>query len=596
MDTAELLVQGPGGGVDVRALSRRIALEKDAVDREVFAAIAGSGDPGAFKALKQGVTHLSERWPLSSAYRAFASFEGTPHQKASRKFLIDGALRHRRKINRLAATTALARMGARVSDELDKIVDRAEDLEARGSAVIALLPVYAQRADLASAEAVLEYAQPTGVNTTGIRRVLEKLRGSKILRLYSKALDDEELSNAWRFLLLDVLSTWEDRSACELIAGMIHSSDQVLAAKAVEILGNSGFSHFVRELEPLARNGPAEVLREALIAVTRLTDGDPYWLKDVLEYSNSRHAAIRMGAAVALLEIRTEEAIERLLAMLDDEDWRVRVEVVEQVRLLHRVRAVPLLIERMDQETPRISRDMHLALRLITGADHGPRSARWRAWWEGEGQAFEQPKAKAAHQAEVARRKRKKKSTTRGTFYGLKILSERVVFVVDRSGSMNGRAMLPAGPERKKPEASTRFEVAREQILNVLPGLSEKALVNLVYFGTGLFPWEGELVRLEEKTLKRMLKHVARAPMGGGTNVWGGLSFAFEDPRVDTIVLLTDGQPSVGEVTDTQEIRSRIERMNRTRKVLIHCVSVGRKSRFLRLLAEENGGIYTEAL
>ena len=65
---------------------------------------------------------------------------------------------------------------------------------------------------------------------------------------------------------------------------------------------------------------------------------------------------------------------------------------------------------------------------------------------------------------------------------------------------------------------------------------------------------------------------------------------------MDTIVLLTDGQPSVGEVTDTQEIRSRIERMNRTRKVLIHCVSVGRKSRFLRLLAEENGGIYTEAL
>jgi hypothetical protein len=327
-----------------------------------------------------------------------------------------------------------------------------------------------------------------------------------------------------------------------------------------------------------------------------LTDGDPYWLEDVLDYSRSKHTAIRMGAAVALLEIRTEAAIDRLLEMLDDEDWRVRVEVVEQVALLHRLRAVPLLIERIDAETPRIARDMHEALRLLTGVDHGPRSARWRAWWLGEGETFQQPEAKATHAAEVARQKRKKKSTTRGTFYGLQVLSERVVFVVDRSGSMNGRAMLPKSPERKKPEASTRFEVARDQILNVLPSLSEKTLVNLAFFGSGIFPWEDGLVRLDEKNLKRVLKHVGRAPMGGGTNVWAGLMFAFDDPRVDTVFLLTDGQPSTGEVTDTQEIRARIERLNRTRKVVIHCVSVGRKSRFLRLLAEENGGLYTEAL
>ncbi|HIG87662.1 MAG TPA: VWA domain-containing protein [Planctomycetes bacterium] len=593
---ASIFAQSPSTGVDVRGLLRRVSQEKDAVDQEVFAAIAGSGDPGAFKALKQTVTFLSDRWPLTAAYRAFGAFEGTPNQKNSRKFLLDAALRHRRSINRVAATASLARLGANAAAELDKIVARAQDREARSTAVRALLPVYAERADLASAEAVLEYATPNGRNTTAIRRALQKLRGSKILRLYSGYLKDPEFSSAWRFLLLDVLSGWQDRGACALIAGMIRSEDEVLAAKAVEILGKSGYSHFVREIEPLVRSGPAAVLREALIAVTRLTDGDPYWLEDVLEYSRSKHPAIRMGAAVALLEIRTEGAIDRLLEMLDDEDWRVRVEVVEQVGLLHRLRAVPLLIERIDGETPRIARDMHLALRLLTGVDHGPRSARWRAWWHGEGENFQQPKATATRTAEIARQKRKKKSTTRGTFYGLQVLSERVVFVVDRSGSMNGRAMLPKGPERKKPEASTRFEVARDQILSVLPSLSDKTLFNLAFFGSRIFPWEDGLVRLDEKNLKRALKHVGRAPMGGGTNVWAGLMFAFDDPRVDTVFLLTDGQPSNGVVIDTQEIRARIERLNRTRKVVIHCVSVGRKSRFLRLLAKENGGLYTEAL
>lgn len=596
--TAVTAYQGPGKGqgVDVRGLLRKITMEKDGVDPSVFGAIAASGDPAAYKTLKQALSSLSTRARLSQAYSAFRAFEGTPDQAKARKLLLDAVLRHRRVDNRLAAVGALARLGPAVVDELDRVVARAEDDAARKTAVDALLGVYAERGDLDSATAVLSYAKPNGKNTSAVRRALAKVRGSKALRLYSGFLRDSDVSIAWQFLLLDVLKDWKDRGACELVAGLIRSDDPVLAAKAVEILGDSGFQHFVRDIDPLVRQGEGPVLREALIAVTRLTDGDPYWLEDVLKYSTAKQSEIRMGAAVALLEIRTEDAVKRLLEMLDDGDWRVRVEVVEQVRLLRRAAAIPLIIERMDGETPRIARDMHLALRMISGVDHGPRSARWRAWWKGEGASFRVPTTKVVIAAEKDRQKRLKKSTTRGTFYGLKVLSERVMFVVDRSGSMNSRAMLPKTAERKKKERSTRFEVARDQMMNVIPGLSEKTLFNLVYFGSRIFPWEEELVKLDKKTRERLLKHVERAPMGGGTNVWAGLMFAFDDPRVDTIFLLTDGMPWGGEVTDTADIRARIERLNRTRKVAIHCVSVGRRSPFLRRLAEENGGTYTEAL
>ena len=60
--------------------------------------------------------------------------------------------------------------------------------------------------------------------------------------------------------------------------------------------------------------------------------------------------------------------------------------------------------------------------------------------------------------------------------------------------------------------------------------------------------------------------------------------------------LLSDGDPTAGSVIDPRLIRERIARLNRTRKVQIHCISIGKPSPFLRALAKENGGAYTESL
>ena len=156
--------------------------------------------------------------------------------------------------------------------------------------------------------------------------------------------------------------------------------------------------------------------------------------------------------------------------------------------------------------------------------------------------------------------------------------------------------MLQPEDRTEKPRASTRWEVAKHQLMTVLPKLSEETLLNILFFGSDIRPWQDELVQLVPKVRDQAIEHVRKFPMGGSTNIYDALELAFADERVDTIYLLTDGEPSSGKVVDPTEIRSRIGRLNRTRKVVIHTVSVGRKSRFLRLLAEENGGLYTEAL
>ena len=78
----------------------------------------------------------------------------------------------------------------------------------------------------------------------------------------------------------------------------------------------------------------------------------------------------------------------------------------------------------------------------------------------------------------------------------------------------------------------------------------------------------------------------------GGTNIYGAVELAFEDPDVDTIYLLTDGEPTHGVIVDPMELAAEVIRWNHTRRVRIHGISVGRESEMLEKLAEESGGRY----
>ena len=121
-------------------------------------------------------------------------------------------------------------------------------------------------------------------------------------------------------------------------------------------------------------------------------------------------------------------------------------------------------------------------------------------------------------------------------------------------------------------------------------------LFNVVFFSTGVAPWQDELIAKDEKVHEAARDFTARQVARGGTNIYDALLATLEDRRVDTIYLLSDGDPSTGGVTDPTLIRERIAKLNRVRKVQIHCISIGKKSTFMRLLAKENGGVYKESL
>ena len=114
----------------------------------------------------------------------------------------------------------------------------------------------------------------------------------------------------------------------------------------------------------------------------------------------------------------------------------------------------------------------------------------------------------------------------------------------------------------------------------------------MIFFGNRAEKWQPELTLMNDELRTEAREHVKGLKAPGATAIYDGLVAAFEDPRVDTIYLLTDGGPSGGTIDDIDEIIAEVRRWNSVRQVVIHSVAVGRDSRLLRTLAEECHGGY----
>jgi hypothetical protein len=69
---------------------------------------------------------------------------------------------------------------------------------------------------------------------------------------------------------------------------------------------------------------------------------------------------------------------------------------------------------------------------------------------------------------------------------------------------------------------------------------------------------------------------------------------AFQDPDVDTIFVMSDGEPTSGGVVDPHGIRTEVAFWNKHRNVRIHTVAIGGNLEVLEWLAKDSGGRYVE--
>lgn len=306
---------------------------------------------------------------------------------------------------------------------------------------------------------------------------------------------------------------------------------------------------------------------------------DPSWIQDLASLASASDLESRMLGLALLLEMKSPVAVTAAQKALRHRAWELRSLAFRYLTANRDVTSIPLLIGRYGAEDGRLKQELETALFVHTGKRCWTRSD-WSRWWRQHKEGFALP-----HPDTV-----KGGGTTSGgqtvSYYDIPLVSSRIAFVVDHSGSMAAKV----GTDRKR----TRLDVAKEQLTQVVSALPKTHKVNVILFESAVTAVWKEIKALSKGNRRELLEDIQAVKQRGGTNLYDGLEFAYDDPEIDTIYLLTDGQPSGGRFTDAAEIVEQVRLMNRTRQIVIHCISIGQRSTLLRDLAELTGGTYKE--
>jgi HEAT repeat protein len=266
---------------------------------------------------------------------------------------------------------------------------------------------------------------------------------------------------------------------------------------------------------------------------------------------------VRLAAADVLPDLAKgdETLLAPTKALVLDPEARVRRAVAMAIGEAKLEALAPDLIDLLEKDSRLRTREAaRQALKKIGGCDYGHDAAAWRQWWKMRGedkQTLGEPDRKI----------------TFAQYYGVSVQSDRVLFVVDVSGSMSW-------PWRKEPR---RIDVARKELSRVLKELRPESLFNVILFSTKVRAWQKSEVAADARHVEAALAWVDRNVRDpeGDTYAYDALEEAFErNPEFDTICLLSDGAPSHGPYASPEGILASVKVWNRYRGAVIHTIGL----------------------
>ena len=164
-------------------------------------------------------------------------------------------------------------------------------------------------------------------------------------------------------------------------------------------------------------------------------------------------------------------------------------------------------------------------------------------------------------------------------------MAKHVIFVLDTSGSMEGKKM----------------QQVKSALQSILSELRNNDYFSILQFSTDVSEWRPEAAAASAQNVKEAKTHIEALQAVGGTNIHGGLRKALsrvqsqqavvEAETEAMIIFLTDGHATSG-ITATDEILADIRSANAESNVPIFGLAFGRFADFdlLKVLALQNHG------
>jgi HEAT repeat protein len=337
---------------------------------------------------------------------------------------------------------------------------------------------------------------------------------------------------------------------------------------------------------------------------------------------------VRIAAMDALARFGKKAALawEAVSRELGTGAWQVRSTAAGCLGELGEWKAVEPLISRMEIESGRIRKDIRDALKKITRDDLGNNPKHWRDWWDKEKDRHGGKPPPGAPPEKEAPKGRHEYATP--TYYGLRVFSQGLGYVLDTSKSMIIEIKLdPAWLKKHRrdylPEGK-KFHLAKREIEASLRALDPRVRFNLYFFRTGASVWKNNLLPASPSNVNSAVNRITaeepRPPRRSRpgeriaptahlyqTNyvdvfrlVFGvkrGTNPATLADTPDTIYFLTDGKPTAGDIRDPDTLLSWFAERNQFARLKVNVITFGHQEsnpEFLRGLAEGNGGAFVE--
>lgn len=448
------------------------------------------------------------------------------------------------------------------------------------------------------AKAAAELIERADANVTpealryAIAEMLAELRDPKVDKAIAKQLAQAKRTHE-KLWTLRALRASQEPKLGKSIERLLGDEDVDVRLEAARTLGIRREKESLPALmEVLKKPSDQRLLAEVLGAVGAIRGNDPEWIEQLVGFAKSADPDVRNAALTQLGATGDPRHLDTLVAALSSAQWSTRLAALHGLEKLRSPAGVGAIVARMGEEQGRMLHEFADVLFRLTGQPYRTAAGSWRAWWEQAKSGFQPISEADLQQRQAEEEERRLRQVTNVKFFGIRIVSQRVIFVIDVSGSMT-EAMRPRTTSRST--NTTRMDVAKEELAKCIDGLDRNALFNILTFSSGVDPWlpsgiTGSTARSREDAKA----WIGRLGAMGATNLYDALEAAFRDPDVDTIYVLSDGEPTAGKQVDPGMIRLHVQQWNEHRGIVIHSISIGLQLEVLRWLAEDSGGQYVQ--
>lgn len=320
--------------------------------------------------------------------------------------------------------------------------------------------------------------------------------------------------------------------------------------------GKVRYEHAAKKLERVARDRDDYARGNAIEALARI-DAAAYGPGFVEGVRSDKSAAVRCALLGAAMELVPATAESLAQAALEDEDWRPRMQAVENLSKTKTKTAVDALIERgLHDNRSLIARKALEGLQTLTGEPISQVDV-WPRWWADNRETFQFPEASG----EVAERGEGNQTVT---FEGIPVDSDHVAFVIDKSYWMQRDAVS---------KGVTRNEAAYVELEAVLSRLTGEPMFNIYVYDEEVNALSKKMLPLTPANAKRALRFAQSEAKGRSKDMWAALEMVVSDPKIDTVYLLSSGEADVGLYCHGNRIGRHIGDLHRFHKTIIHAIA-----------------------